>query len=73
MTPKPGPVARRVAANVAAELARAGHDWTWLAGQVGVHESKAWRWRRGETAIGLDDLRSIATALGVDEELLRRE
>jgi transcriptional regulator with XRE-family HTH domain len=65
MTPPAGPHSSRVAANVAAELARRDLDWTDLAERLGIHPSKARRWKRRVQPIDLDELHQIAAVLDV--------
>ena len=65
MNPPAGPHSSRVAANVAAELARRDLDWTDLANRLDIHPAKARRWKRREQPIDLDELHQIAAALDV--------
>jgi hypothetical protein len=54
-----------VAAEVRAELARQGHDNTWLAGQLRVSEMWVSRRLRNITKFSVDDLTRVAAVLDV--------
>ena len=57
---------QRVAANLAAELARRGMSWAELANRMGVSAAVVYRIKRGETSIDSDEMGKAIDVLKID-------
>lgn len=66
MSTVPGPLGRRTAAEIRAELGRQKKSGRWLAEQIGAPSGTVARWVAGDTPPPLDAIYAMCRALGIN-------